>query len=103
MMKNIFKVQGFIFLLLTIIAWIVTGSPLAILLLVFSILGGPYFMFTFPQTTITYIVLSSIFLFAIVLMVYGYRERAKNRGTIIFTIGFWIWAFLSFMSLAQHA
>jgi hypothetical protein len=90
-MKSILKIQAIIFILLTVISLISVGNIWLPLMAVLSFIVGPIMAYSHPKEMQDYIIITLLFILALVLMFYGMRKKESNRGISTFIIGFWLW------------
>jgi hypothetical protein len=63
-------------------------------MLLLSTIFGPFMAYASASNIQTYIFISTGFLLTITMMTIGIKYRTMIKGTILFTLGFWIWTFI---------
>lgn len=96
-MKNILTIQAIIFILLTYIGFILHGlHGLGIsLIILMGIIIGPFMAYQYPWNEATHTMIIVGLVISFIFMIYGTKKRKDISGQVIFTIGFWAWAFIS--------
>ena len=101
-MIKILKIQGIIFLLLSIISWIGEGNPFPPLTFILTAFIAPVMLVSYNWGVETFFYAFIIILFTMSMMIYGYKQRDKKRGIITFIVGFWLYAFASLLFVGSH-
>ena len=93
-MKTILKIQAIILILLTIVSLITMGNIWLPLMSILSFIIGPVMAYSYPYEVQEYIIITLLFIIALVLMFFGVRKKESNTGISTFIIGFWLWVFV---------
>ena len=91
-MQKILKIQAYIFFALTVLSFILQGAPWLPIMLILSIVIGPFMAYGYPWDSSTHLLITIGFLLAIFLLVYGFKYRTCTKGIVAFILGFWLWA-----------
>jgi len=100
-MKKILIVQAIIFLFLSLLSLATQGTLwLPVVMGLSSVIIGPYMAYYYPWGFETHLGITIGFIIASILMFYGIKYRDINKGIFMFTLGFWLWAFLGLVGLS---
>ena len=99
-MKKILLVQAIIFLFLSLLSLVTQGTLWLPVMGLLSVIIGPYMAYYYPWGFETHLGITIGFIIASILMFYGIKYRDINKGIFMFTLGFWLWAFLGLVGLS---
>jgi len=97
-MKKILKIQFIIFSILTFISLFTLGNIWLPLMMLLSIIIGPWMAYYYPHGLMGHSIITITFLVAGLLMYYGIKKQNHNRGVLAFISGFWIWGLIGLVA-----
>jgi hypothetical protein len=96
-MNKILLIQIIIFLVITLLSFILQGTPWLSIMMLLSTIVGPFMAYSYPWGIETHLSITSGFIIAAILMFYGIKYRTTNKGIMLFLLGFWLWIFIGLL------
>ena len=93
-MREILRIQTYIFLALILLSFIITGTPWLPIMVLFGTVAGPFIAYDYPWNNQTHLFITFGFLSAVIMMGMGIKYNTMTKGIILFLLGFWLWTFI---------